>query len=90
MITTYFCKGDVSISLLALAIILLSALMHACLYSRFDNDGVHSCQLVAPVREISILIGAVMGAYLLKEGFGARRIIASVIMVIGVVAVALS
>jgi len=45
---------------------------------------------VAPVREISILIGAVMGAYLLKEGFGKRRIIASITMFIGVVIVALS
>jgi drug/metabolite transporter (DMT)-like permease len=45
---------------------------------------------VAPVREISILIGAVMGTYLLKEGFGARRIIAAMMVVIGVTAVALS
>lgn len=44
---------------------------------------------VAPVRELSILIGAIMGTYLLKEGFGRRRIIASVIMTIGIVAVAL-
>lgn len=45
---------------------------------------------VAPVREISILIGAILGAYLLKEGFGVRRIVAAVMMVIGIACVALS
>lgn len=45
---------------------------------------------VAPVRELSILFGAIMGTVLLSEGFGKRRIIAAGIMVVGVVAVALS
>lgn len=45
---------------------------------------------VAPVREFSILIGAILGAYLLKEGFGAQRIVASIVMIVGVVTIALS
>lgn len=45
---------------------------------------------VAPVREISILVGAIMGTYLLKEGFGARRIVAAIMMFIGVAVVAIS
>ena len=45
---------------------------------------------VAPVREISILIGTMIGTRILKEGFGTRRIIAASTMVIGVIAVALS
>ncbi|ASK62200.1 EamA family transporter [Virgibacillus phasianinus] len=45
---------------------------------------------VAPVREVSILIGAIMGMVLLSEGFGLRRIVAAGIMVIGIVAIALS
>lgn len=45
---------------------------------------------VAPVREVSILIGAIMGTYLLREGIGVRRIVASAMMVIGIAAVALS
>lgn len=43
---------------------------------------------VAPVREISILIGTVMGAVLLSEGFGRLRIVAAVFMVLGVISVA--
>lgn len=45
---------------------------------------------VAPVREMSILIGTVMGTRLLAEGFGRRRIISAIIMVLGVIAVALA
>lgn len=45
---------------------------------------------VAPVREVSILIGAIMGMVLLSEGFGKRRIIAAGIMVVGIVAITLS
>ncbi|MBM7600019.1 drug/metabolite transporter (DMT)-like permease [Virgibacillus halotolerans] len=45
---------------------------------------------VAPVRELSILFGAIMGTVLLSEGFGKRRIIAAGIMVVGIIAVALS
>jgi drug/metabolite transporter (DMT)-like permease len=44
---------------------------------------------VAPAREISILIGAAMGARLLSEGDSTRRLIAAAAMVVGVVALAL-
>lgn len=44
---------------------------------------------IAPAREISILIGALMGAQLLKEGDQKRRLGAAFIMVIGVIMLAL-
>lgn len=44
---------------------------------------------VAPAREISILIGAAMGARLLSEGDSTRRLIAAAAMVVGVVTLAL-
>ena len=44
---------------------------------------------VAPIREISILIGAAMGARLLAEGHTSCRLLAAGAMVMGVVAVAL-
>lgn len=44
---------------------------------------------VAPVREIGILIGAVMGARLLAEGDAPRRLAAAGLMVCGVLALAL-
>jgi len=45
---------------------------------------------VAPVREISILIGTVMGTQWLSEDFGIRRIAAATVMVVGVITVELS
>ncbi|MFC4618497.1 EamA family transporter [Camelliibacillus cellulosilyticus] len=45
---------------------------------------------VAPVREISILIGTFLGTRLLSEGYGLRRMIAAGAMVIGVVTIAIS
>jgi drug/metabolite transporter (DMT)-like permease len=44
---------------------------------------------VAPMREISILFGVLMGTRLLAEGEGKRKLIAAVIMVVGVIAIAL-
>jgi drug/metabolite transporter (DMT)-like permease len=44
---------------------------------------------IAPAREVSILIGAIMGATLLKEGDVKRRLLAASLMVLGVVALAL-
>jgi uncharacterized membrane protein len=44
---------------------------------------------VAPAREISILIGALMGTRLLAEGNTCQRLIAAAAMAIGVVALAL-
>jgi drug/metabolite transporter (DMT)-like permease len=43
---------------------------------------------VAPAREVSILIGTVMGARLLAEGDSSRRLLAAAGMVMGVVALA--
>lgn len=45
---------------------------------------------VAPVREVSILIGTLMGTHLLAEGFGMRRMMAAGAMVAGIIVVALS
>lgn len=45
---------------------------------------------VAPIREISILIGTIMGSVLLSEGFGRVRVIAAFLMVLGVISVAVS
>ena len=44
---------------------------------------------VAPAREVSILIGTIMGTHLLSEGQAGKRIVAAVIMVLGLVALAL-
>jgi drug/metabolite transporter (DMT)-like permease len=44
---------------------------------------------VAPAREVSIVIGAFLGAHVLKEGQVRRRITAAIIMSAGVVALAL-
>jgi uncharacterized membrane protein len=44
---------------------------------------------VAPAREISILIGVVMGTQLLAEGQAASRLLAAGAMVVGVAALAL-
>jgi uncharacterized membrane protein len=43
---------------------------------------------VAPAREISILVAAIMGAQLLAEGDAARRLSAAAAMVVGVVCLA--
>lgn len=44
---------------------------------------------VAPAREVSILIGTLMGARLLSEGEGKRRLFAAGMMVVGIAALAL-
>ena len=45
---------------------------------------------VAPAREVGIVIGVLMGVYLLKEPFGGGRLLGSAIIVIGLVLIALS
>ncbi|WP_099159696.1 EamA family transporter [Virgibacillus ndiopensis] len=45
---------------------------------------------VAPVREVSILIGTIIGTKLLAEGFGMRRIIAAATMITGIIIVTIS
>jgi drug/metabolite transporter (DMT)-like permease len=44
---------------------------------------------VAPAREISILVAALMGTHFLGEGSGGRRMLAAAVMVLGVTALAL-
>jgi uncharacterized membrane protein len=44
---------------------------------------------VAPAREVSILVAAMLGAHALKEGDVARRMIAAVGMVLGISALVL-
>lgn len=44
--------------------------------------------LVAPAREVSILVGSVFGAVLLREGFSGRRLLGAAGMVAGVVLLA--
>lgn len=44
---------------------------------------------IAPMREVSILIGALIGARMLQEGHGRRRIWAAAAMALGVIALAL-
>lgn len=45
---------------------------------------------VAPAREVSIVIGAFIGARFLKEKDGKRRVVAAIAMAIGVIALALA
>ncbi|MEH2179053.1 hypothetical protein, partial [Nostoc sp.] len=45
---------------------------------------------VAPIRELSILVGAVLGARLLSEGDVTRRLLASFVMVLGIIMLALN
>ena len=45
---------------------------------------------IAPAREISILIGTLMGTQLLSEGDSRRRLTASTVMLVGIVALALA
>jgi uncharacterized membrane protein len=46
--------------------------------------------LVAPVRESSVVVGALLGASVLKEGQFARRVIAATAIAVGIAALALS
>jgi drug/metabolite transporter (DMT)-like permease len=46
--------------------------------------------VVAPAREVSIVLGAALGARLLGEPAGARRVTAATIVVVGIVLLALS
>lgn len=50
---------------------------------------VSTVSLLAPVRQFSILIGAFIGARILAEGAGRRRLIAAAVMMMGLVSLAL-
>ena len=84
-----------------LALVLLSAVAHAgwnFIAKRasggpvfnwlFDALSVSPVSYVAPVREIGILLGAMMGSRWLAEGNARQRLAGAVTMVAGVVALA--
>ena len=45
---------------------------------------------VAPAREVGIVLGVLMGVFILKEPFGTARIIGSIIVVAGLVLIAVA
>ncbi|HZJ09458.1 MAG TPA: EamA family transporter, partial [Trueperaceae bacterium] len=65
----------------ALGVAILSPLAYLMVLSAMQFTPV---SLVAPTREISILIGALLGTRLLREGNSRRRVIGAVGMVLGV------
>ncbi len=70
----------------ALGIAILSPLAYILVLTALTFSPV---SYIAPIREISILIGAMMGTYLLKEGQIKRRWSAALVIVIGVMALAI-
>ncbi|MBW7884078.1 MAG: EamA family transporter [Caldilineaceae bacterium] len=70
----------------ALGVAILSSLAYILVLTAFVTTPV---SYVAPAREISILIGALMGAKLLREGSVGRRLVAATMMACGVMALAL-
>jgi drug/metabolite transporter (DMT)-like permease len=71
----------------ALAVAVLSPLAYILVLTALASSPV---SYVAPAREVSILIGALLGARLLGEGHLRRRIPAAVAIVVGVVALAIA
>jgi drug/metabolite transporter (DMT)-like permease len=69
----------------ALAIAFLSPLAYILTLTALSFTAV---SYVAPLREISILIGVLMGVGLLAEGEGKRRLLAAGVMVLGAIALA--
>ena len=45
---------------------------------------------VAPAREVGIVVGVLMGVFILKEPFGRGRLIGSIVIGLGLVLIALS
>lgn len=66
----------------AIGIAILSSLAYILVLTALITAPV---SYVAPLREVSILFGAVLGAWLLKEGHTRRRSLAAGMMVIGIV-----
>ena len=71
----------------ALGVAVLSPLAYVLVLTAMQFTPV---SLVAPTREISILIGTLLGARLLREGDGPRRIVGAIGMVLGVALLALA
>jgi len=70
----------------AAGVALLSPLAHVLILFALVRAPVST---VAPARELSILVGTLMGTTVLAEGDGARRFTASAAIVAGVVALTL-
>lgn len=70
----------------ALGVAILSPLSYILMLTALSFSPV---SYVAPTREISILLGTLLGTRLLAEGEGSRRLAAASVMVAGVVALAL-
>jgi len=66
----------------AIGIAVLSSLAYILVLTRLITAPV---SYIAPLREVSILFGALLGTWLLKEGQAPRRLLAAGIMVIGIV-----
>ena len=66
----------------ALGIALLSSLAYILVLTALITAPV---SYIAPARELSILFGALLGAWLLKEGDARRRLISAGLMVVGIV-----
>jgi drug/metabolite transporter (DMT)-like permease len=71
----------------ALVVAVLSPLAYILVLTALASSPV---SYVAPAREVSILIGAILGARLLGEGHLRRRIPAAIAIVVGVVALAIA
>lgn len=50
----------------------------------------HALIALRPIRELSILVGAVMGTRLLAEGDAPRRLVAALVMVLGILTLAVN
>jgi uncharacterized membrane protein len=72
----------------ALALMLACAVIHTAYYLLLDR-GYRTVSYVAPAREISILVAALLGASLLAEPDAKRRLLAAGAMVIGIVCLAI-
>jgi drug/metabolite transporter (DMT)-like permease len=70
----------------AVAVAFLSPLSYIMVLTALATSPV---SYVAPAREVSILVGTIMGARLLAEADGPRRMAAAAVMVIGVIGLAL-
>lgn len=57
---------------------------------RYNNGEVLPLAPVAALRESSVIFGTVIGALVLKEGFGARRITAAILVTCGIAALAMA
>ncbi len=66
---------------------LLAFAAYAMVLSAFSLSRV---SYVAPAREVGIVMGVLMGVYLLKEPFGGGRLLGSTLTVGGLVMIALS